>query len=146
MKLNQLSVFLENKPGTLSLPCRLLADAGINLVTLALADTRQFGILRLVVRDGPRAQRILEAGGCVVKVTEVIAIEVPDRPGALLGILEVSERNALNIEYMYALAPRSPGHAALVVRFENPDAALKALQEAHISVIDPVAGLDRPEA
>ena len=76
MKIHQLSMFLENKPGRLSEPCRLLADAGINILTLSLADTQQFGILRIIVRDWEKVRKVLESAGCVVNVTEVVATEV----------------------------------------------------------------------
>src|SRR5512136_831771 len=102
MKLNQLSVFLENKPGALSAPCRLLAQAGINIQTFSLADTQQFGILRLMVHDWAQAKALLEKQGYVVKVTEVVALEVPDRPGGLADLLELVERAGINVEYMYA--------------------------------------------
>ena len=84
MRIPQLSVFLENKPGHMIVPCRLLSDAGINVVTLSLADSSQFGILRLIVREWQRAREVLEAAGWVVAVTEVLAIEVVDRPGGLV--------------------------------------------------------------
>ena len=91
MKLKQLSVFLENKPGALSAPCRLLARAGINILTFALADTEQFGILRLIVADIRKAQRLLQREGFVLKVTEIVVLEVPDRPGGLAVILDALE-------------------------------------------------------
>src|ERR1035441_4495452 len=91
MKIKQLSVFLENKPGALSAPCRLLAKAGINIQTCSLADTREFGILRLVVEDTEKARRLLQRNGFAVKVTEVIALEVADQPGGLAAILDALE-------------------------------------------------------
>src|SRR5512135_1384483 len=106
MKLHQLSLFLENKPGRLTHPCRALAKAGINILTLSLADTRQFGILRLLVRDWQKAKTVLEQAGCVVNITEVVAIEVADRPGGLEQILEVIEKGKLNVEYMYAFTEK----------------------------------------
>lgn len=144
MKLTQLSLFLENKPGQLKMPCRVLADAGINIVTLSLADTQQFGILRLIVKDWQKAKQVLEAAGCVVNVTEVLAIDVEDRPGGLLAILEILEKANLAIEYMYAFAagPRAP-KATLVFRFENPDAAVKALAANGINVVGSVELFDR---
>ena len=81
MKLNQLSVFLENKPGQLKKACDLLAKEQINIQTLSMADTRQFGILRLLMKEWERAKAVLEAEGFVVKATEVLALEVSDRPG-----------------------------------------------------------------
>src|SRR5512135_2638248 len=102
MTIKQLSIFLENKPGALSAPCRLLADAGINILTFALADTQQFGILRLLVAEWEKARELLEKSGYVVKLTEVVAIEVPDVPGGLAALLEIVERARVNVEYVYA--------------------------------------------
>lgn len=138
MKLNQLSVFLENRPGALTAPCRLLASAGINLLTLSVADTQQFGILRLIVRDWARAKAILEAAGCVVKVTEVVAVEVADRPGGLADLLEAFGRARLNVEYMYAFSVKQGDRGLLVFRFDQPDAAVAALQAAKVVVVDEV--------
>jgi len=138
MKLHQLSLFLENRPGALSAPCRVLAQAGINLVTLSLADTREFGILRVIVRDWQLAKQTLEQRGCVVNVTEVVAVEVPDRPGGLADLLEVIERNAINLEYMYAFAEKQQDQALLVFRFSNPDAAIDAFKKSNVHVVDEV--------
>jgi hypothetical protein len=135
MKLNQLSVFLENKPGRLSYPCKALADAGINILTLSLADTHQFGILRLIVRDWPKAKAALEKAGCVVNVTEVVAIEVPDRPGGLADVLAMLEKAGTNVEYMYAFTFRSKDKAIIVFRFDDPDAGIKLLQDKGVNVI-----------
>lgn len=136
MKLNQLSVFLENRPGALTAPCRALAAAGLNLVTLSVADTREFGILRLIVRDWAQAKQILEASGCVVRVTEVLAVEVADRPGGLADLLEVFERAGLNVEYMYAFSVKQGDRGLLVFRFAQPDAAVAALRAAGVVVVD----------
>ena len=122
MKLNQLSVFLENKPGRLSHPCKALADAGINILTLSVADTHQFGIMRLILREWEKAKQALEAAGCVVNVAEVVAIEVPDRPGGLAGLLAALEAAGMNVEYMYAFTFRRADKAIIVFRFEDPDA------------------------
>ena len=138
MKIHQVSVFLENKPGQLRTACDVLARAGINMVTLSLADTAQFGILRLIVQDWQKAKAVLEKAGCVVKITEVLAIEVADKPGGLSQILEIVERAGLNIEYMYAFAEKRGDRAMLVFRFTNPDAALQALQKGGINVVGTV--------
>jgi hypothetical protein len=135
MKIHQLSLFLENKPGRLSEPCRLLADANINILTLSLADTQQFGILRLIVPDWQQAKEVLEKSGAVVNVTEVVATEVEDKPGGLALILEAIESEGLNIEYMYAFTFRKGDKAVLVFRFDNPDAAIEALKRKGISII-----------
>lgn len=145
MKINQLSVFLENKPGQLSEPCRVLANAGVNILTLSLADTDQFGIMRLIIRDWQKAKDVLSKAGCVVKVTEVVAIEVEDHPGGLADVLEVLEGGKVNIEYMYAFTFRREDKAVLVFRFDDPDAAVKLLQSKRISVIDHAELFDRAE-
>ena len=138
MKIHQLSMFLENKPGRLSEPCRILADAGINILTLSLADTQQFGILRLIVRDWQRAKEALEKSGAVVNITEVVATEVEDTPGGLAHVLESIEAARINIEYMYAFTFRNGDKATLVFRFDKPDAAIEALKAKGINVINDV--------
>lgn len=135
MKLNQLSVFLENKPGALSAPCRLLADANINVQTFSLADTREFGILRLVVQEWDRAKKVLEKNGFAVKITEVVAIEVADRPGGLANVLEILERAGVNVEYTYAFTIKHQGKGLLLFRFNDADAAIKALEANKINVL-----------
>lgn len=139
MKVKQLSVFLENKPGALQRPVNLLAQARLNLLALSLADTQQFGILRLIVGDADRAQQVLEADGFVVKVTDMVAIEVSGRPGGLAGILSVLEQASVNIEYMYGFTQGREGKGLLVFRFDHPDHAVRTLQKAGIN---PVRSVD----
>ena len=127
MKIKQLSLFLENKPGHLSAICGAMAKANLNIETLSLADTQQFGILRLIVEDWERAMQALESAGFVVNVTEVVATEVDDRPGGLAEILDVLEKGKINIEYMYAFTARRGNKAVLVFRFDEPDAAIRLL-------------------
>ena len=138
MKINQLSVFLENKPGKLSVPCKALSDAGINILTLSLADTHQFGILRLILHQWQQAKDILEKVGCIVNVTEVVAIEVPDKPGGLEHLLDIIEQAKINLEYMYAFTARRGDKAVLVFRFEDPDKAITVLPEKGVNVVDGV--------
>ncbi len=135
MTLKQLSVFLENKPGALSRPCRLLADAGINIQTFALADTQQFGILRLVTHDWQQAQKVLEQNGYAVKVNDVVALEVPDRPGGLADLLEVLERGGVNVEYMYAFTAKQEGKGLMLFRFDKPELAIATLQASHVNMV-----------
>ncbi|MBN1435938.1 MAG: ACT domain-containing protein [Sedimentisphaerales bacterium] len=140
MKINQLSVFLENKPGRLSEPCEILAANGINILTLSLADTEQFGILRLVVKEWEKAKRVLEEAGTVVNVTEVVALEVADRPGGLEDVLKVIESGDINVEYMYAFTTFSKNkRAILVFRFEDADRAVAYLRDHDVNVIDSVS-------
>ena len=136
MKLQQLSLFSENKPGHMIAPCRLLAREGIDIRALSLADTQRFGILRMIVSDWQRARRLLEDAGSAVKVTEVVAVEVPDRPGGLAGVLDLFEGSTINIEYMYAFPFLRGERAVLVFRFDQPDAAIAVLQAGGINVLD----------
>jgi hypothetical protein len=136
MKITQLSVFLENKPGRLSEPCRVLAEAGVNITTLSLADTEQFGIMRLILKDWQKGKQALAQSGAVVNVTEVVATEVEDRPGGLADLLGILEKGGINIEYMYAFTFRRNDRAVLIFRFEDPDAALEVLRSAGVNVID----------
>jgi hypothetical protein len=136
MKLQQLSLFLENRPGALRAPCDALAEASINLLTVSLADTTQFGVLRLIVRDPEAAQKVLEKAGMVARVTEVIAIEVEHKPGGLAAILRAIEEAGLAVEYMYDCgAAAKAGKAAIIFRFDDPDAAVKALTAAGVRVL-----------
>ncbi len=135
MKIQQLSIFLENRPGHLGAICRTLAKENLNILTLSLADTQQFGILRLIIREWEKARDILEREGFVVTVNEVVAIEVEDRPGGVAGILEVIESGRINIEYMYAFTFRRGDKAVLVFRFDNPDKAAALLQKQGLSVL-----------
>jgi len=145
MKTKQVSVFLENRPGQLSIPCRALAEVGINILTLSLADTQQFGILRLIVKEWEKALDVLKNAGCVVNVTDVLAIEVPDKPGGMATILEILEKAQLNIEYMYAFTYQRGDKAVVVFRFDEPDKAIEVLQAKGINVVASVELFDMTE-
>ena len=135
MKLQQLSVFLENRPGQLKRACDLLAQANINIQTLSLADTKQFGILRLIMPEWERAKTVLEEGGFVTKTTEVLAVQVADRPGGLAEILTQVEAVGLNVEYMYAFTFGHEDRAVLIFRFDNPDKAIETLKAGGINMV-----------
>ena len=128
MKLKQLSLFLENKPGALSRPMRILAAAGFNILTLSFGDAHQFGILRLILRDWAKAKKLLEKEGFVVKVTDMVAVEVADEPGGLAEILDVLEAAGVNVEFMYACTEKRESKALMVFRFDDPDNALRVLR------------------
>ena len=138
MKLTQLSVFLENRPGRLHELCETLSGEGINITTLSLADTEKFGILRLIVQDVDRAKAALGAKGFVVKTSSVLAVEVSDEPGGLARILAVAEQGGLSVEYMYAFTIKSGGRGILVFRFDDTDKAIAALQAAKVNVLSSV--------
>lgn len=144
MKIRQLSLFLENRPGQLRVPCKILGDAGIDVLTMSLADTQQFGILRLVVKDYEKARKALEAQGVVVNVTELLAVDVPDRPGGLAGVLEGFEKAGISVEYMYPFA-RGP-KATLLFRVEDPDRAEKVLAENGVKLVPASELLERTAA
>jgi len=135
MKIQQLSIFAENKPGHLAGPCRLLAEQGVDIRALSVADTQRFGILRLIVNDAAKATKILETAGHVVKTTEVLAVEVADQPGGLAQVLAALENSPVNIEYMYAFPFGHQGKAVLIFRFSDPDAAIAVLKTKGIPVL-----------
>ena len=145
MKLKQLSVFLENKPGRLRELCAVLAENGISIITLSLADTEQFGILRLIVKDYDKAKALLEEKGFVAKLTDVIAVEVKDEPGGLSDILKIEEKSGISVEYMYAFTIKSGENAVLLFRFDDMDKAVSALQSAGLNVLDSVELYQRAE-
>jgi hypothetical protein len=135
MKLHQLSVFVENRPGQLKAVCQALNSANFNLQTLTLADTKEFGIVRMILQDWEHARSVLEQAGFVTVVSEVLALEVADRPGGLLEVLGIIEEADLNVEYMYAFAFGQQNKAILVFRFDNADTALERLRARGVNVI-----------
>jgi hypothetical protein len=135
MNITQLSVFSENKPGHINAPCRLLAEAGINLRALSLPDTQPFGILRLIVSDPERAAKLLEDAGFVVKRSEVVGVEVPDRPGGMYEVLAILEDTSIKIEYMYAFPFGGKKKAILIFGFNNMAAAVSRLKSAGIQIV-----------
>ncbi len=138
MTIKQISLFMENKPGRLAAACKILRDAKINIVTLSLADTQQFGIVRLIVEDWERAKAALEEAHFAVNVHDVIAASVRDEPGGMAELLDIVEAAGVNIEYMYAFAARHGEEAILVFRFDDLDKAEKALTAAGRDVISPL--------
>ncbi len=146
MKVKQLSLFLENKLGSLSRPVKLLAKAKLNILTLCIADTQQFGILRFVVRDWEKAKAVLEKDGFVVKVSDIVAIEVANEPGGLANILLALEAARVNVEYMYGFTLRAEGKGVLAFRFDDPDGAIASLLKAGINPIRRVDLFNRLES
>ncbi len=138
MTIKQISLFLENKPGHLKAICRTLADARINIVTLSLADTQQFGIVRLIVEEWERAQQILEQAGYIANVRDVVAATVRDEPGGMAVLLDAIHAAGVNIEYMYAFAFRRGEEAVLVFRFDNTEKAIAALKASGNNVLGSV--------
>jgi hypothetical protein len=135
MTVEQVAIFIENRSGRLAEVTGVLAQAGINIRAIFVADTADFGILRLIVDQPDTAARMLKASGFTVSTTPVVAIEMPDRPGGLWGILKTLEAVGLNVEYMYAVITRSGNNAVVVFRFDEPDRAVQALSEAGVRTL-----------
>ncbi len=136
MWVKQISVFLENKSGRLAAVARLLADNGFNIRALSIADTSDFGILRLIVNDPARAYQVLKDAGFTVSETEVLAVEVPDRPGGLAGVLDLLHDTGINIEYLYAFVSKSGGNALVLLKVEALERAVEVLGANGIQVQD----------
>jgi hypothetical protein len=135
MKVEQISIFIENKSGRLAEVARVLGEKGVNIRALSLADTSDFGILRLLVDNTDVAQTTLKENGFTVNKTEVVAVEVPDDPGGLCNILQVLDDNEINVEYMYAFVERNAGNAVIIFRFDDVDNAIKTLHEKGVSIL-----------
>ena len=135
MKVEQISIFLENKPGGLEKVTKILADAKINIRTLAVADTSDFGIVRMIVNDVEAAAKALKENGFTVSRTSVVAVEVPDQPGGLHSILSVISKEDINIAYMYAFVEKSGENAVMLFRFDQQDKAIDALTKSGIRVL-----------
>ena len=135
MNIRQISIFIENKPGHLRAACRLLADSGIDVESMALADTEQFGILRFIVKDWEKAKQVFENEGLVVRESELVAVSVDDRPGGLADVLDVLDQTKINIEYMYGHSTRIQRKAILLFRFNNIDEAVELLHANNIPTI-----------
>jgi hypothetical protein len=135
MKVEQISIFLENKSGRLAEVTDILSRAGVNIRALSLADTADFGILRLIVDQSDRAKQVMKESGFTVGKTDVVALEVPDRPGGLGAILKILHESGINVEYMYAFVQRSGDNAVIIFRFDEIDKAISALVAAGVRVL-----------
>jgi hypothetical protein len=134
MKVEQISVFLENKAGRLAEVTKVLGEAKINIRALSLADTTDFGILRLIVDQYDKAREVLKQHGFTVGKTEVVAIEVPDRPGGLAWVLQILSDSDVNVEYMYAFVQHSGKNAVIIFRFDNLEKAIELLQQQGVRI------------
>ncbi|HPP86921.1 MAG TPA: ACT domain-containing protein [bacterium] len=134
MLLKQLSIFLENKPGKLSEVTKVLKDNNINIRSLSMADTSDFGILRLIVPNVENVYKILKEHHFTVKITEVIAVKISDRPGGLNEILNYFSEENINVEYMYAFVNRSGDNAIIVFKVHNIQHAINILVKNNIEI------------
>jgi len=135
MHVEQISVFIENKFGRLAEVTRILGDADVNIRTLSLADTSDFGILRLIVNDTERAKAVLKERGFTVSKTEVVAVEIPDRPGGLADVLQALDADGINVEYMYAFVERTEANAVMIFRFDETQKAIATLTAKNFTVL-----------
>jgi hypothetical protein len=135
MKLEQISIFIENKSGRLAEVTTILGFAGVNIRALSLADTSDFGILRLIVNDCDKAINALKGKGFTVSKTEVVAVEVPDQPGGLASILDILDKESINVEYMYAFVERCGENAVIIFRFDETEKAIAALSQKGFTIL-----------
>ncbi|MBW2602926.1 MAG: ACT domain-containing protein [Deltaproteobacteria bacterium] len=136
MQAEQISVFLENKTGRLAEVTGILSEANVNIRALALADTSDFGVLRLIVDDNIKAVKALKNRGFTVGRTDVVAVEVEDRPGGLYRLLDMLHKAGINVEYMYAFVQHSGENAVMIFRFDNIEDAIRVLEEHNVKVIN----------
>ena len=135
MQVEQISIFLENKAGRLAEVTGILAEARVNIRALAIADTSDFGVLRLIVDNNEKAESILKNQGFTVRKTNVVAVEVTDEPGGLHRILDLLLKARINVEYMYAFVQQSGKNAVMIFRFDDSSLAKEELKKHGLNVL-----------
>lgn len=135
MKIKQLSVFIENKEGRLKKTMDTLGKENINIRALSIADTTNFGILRLIVSEFEKAKAILEENKFVVNETDVIAIEIPDKPNGLSAVLNILDKKEINLEYLYAFVAKKTNQAIVVFRVQNIDESIELLSKENLKLL-----------
>ncbi|MBQ3416470.1 MAG: ACT domain-containing protein [Ruminococcus sp.] len=136
MAIKQLSIFVENREGTLVTVTDAIANAGVDIRAMSVADTQDFGIFRLIVTDPTKAKEYLEASDCFVSITEVVGVAVADEPGSLAKVVRILADHNINIEYMYAFITVSKQYAFVVLRVADNDAAEKILCDHGIKLVE----------
>ncbi len=142
MIIKQISVFVENGVGGISEITKILSDEKINIRSAYVADTAEFGILRLIVTDTKKAEKVLSENGIIVKESDVIAIEMPDTPGGLSDILDVLSKDDVNIEYLYAFVGKGENGALMVFKADDAKKAEDALEKSGIVDVNKSSILD----
>lgn len=132
----QLSVFVENKPGRLMEILRTLADSKIDIKALSLADTTEFGIIRMIVSDADKAKKVLNNDGVVVRICNVLAVAVNDEPGALMNTFEILSENKISVEYMYAFGEKLGNSSVIAIRTDDMDLAAERLADGGVTVLE----------
>ena len=135
MKIKQLSIFLQNRMGSLSKPLEVLSDGGVNIRAMCMADTSEFGILRLVVDDPIKGKELLEENNFLVKITEIIGVEMNDTPGGLTHVLKTIKDNNIDLEYLYAFTHDKVGKAILLLHADDIDKLIDALTKNNIPIV-----------
>lgn len=135
MKIKQLSIFLQNRMGSLSKPLEVLSQADINIRAMCMADTSEFGILRLVVDNPLKGKKALEENNFLVKITEIIGVEMCDAPGGLTAVLKIIKDNEIDLEYLYAFTHDKANKAILLLHADNIDYLIEILTENNISIV-----------
>jgi hypothetical protein len=136
MEIKQISVFLENNAGRLGDVTRVLAQAQINIRAISIADTADFGILRLIVDKSDEAVKALNDGGFTTRITNVAAVEISDFPGSLAKVMELFQSSNVNIEYLYASLEGKIDKAVVIFKLEDHDKGLKLINEKGLSMVD----------
>jgi hypothetical protein len=136
MRVEQISVFLVNQAGRLAEVTQILSEAGVNIRALFLVDNFDQGVLRMIVNDNKKAEEALKGQGFSVSKTNVVAVEVEDKPGGLHKILDILQKAKINVEYMYAFVRQSGINAVMIFRFNQPDEAVKLLMEKGVTVVN----------
>jgi len=135
MAIQQITVFVENKQGALVSITKTLSENNVNLRALSIAETQDFGILRLIVNDEKTAEKVLTEAGYLIKVTDVVGVKIGDEPGKLTAALDVLDRAGINMEYLYAFMARTQKHAYVVFRVEDIEESEAALTQAGFSLV-----------
>ncbi|MEA4957912.1 hypothetical protein SDC9_32103 [bioreactor metagenome] len=135
MKISQLSIFLENKEGRLWNALDVLANGGINIRALSLADTSDFGILRIIVHDPEKAKKILEENDFIVKIIDVVGVELDDTPGGLANVLKLMNDNKINLEYIYAFTHEKTEKAILLLQSKDLNLLISVLKDHNVSIV-----------
>ena len=135
MKIKQLSIFLQNKMGSLSKPLEVLTVADVNIRAMCMADTSEFGILRLVVDNPDKGKEVPEENNFLVKITEIIGVEMNDTPGGLTAILDIIKENFIDLEYLYAFSHDKQGKAILLLHADDIDNLIKVLTDNNVTIV-----------
>ena len=136
MRVKQISVFIENRSGRLREVVGVLGENSVNIRALSLADTSDYGILRLILDNPDKALSVLKKANFTLSETDVIAVEVSDKPGGLAEVLNILGNAGINVEYMYAFVEKSSNNAVMIFRIEDIDKAIKTLKDSKVTILD----------